>query len=263
MFQDIKNTVGRWGAIATAALALAGCSRNGPETAPAKEPLSLTNTSLPAAPRISPDPRIIAVLKDQKLPAQVLQALKNPDVQSTLHRIATSAENPESYVRNAPYASQESVVVLQHLLNMGRGAAITNALNYAAQREQTARQMHASDAPRAERYRQEAEGMRRYATRAPGALKLDGDYGVASHNLRGFFTMVYNMTSGGQFPHVQVDKGANNTAIGPKTLNLLFRNDPGLGYLLLADPATYRVSLDSPTNGQAATNGVGKALHGK
>jgi hypothetical protein len=262
MFQDVRNAIGRLGAIATAALALTGCSRSNPETNTKAH--SLTNVTLPTAPLIAPDQRIIALLKDPKLPVQVVNALKNPEVQATLHRIATNTENPESYVRNAPYASTECVVVLQHLLNVGRGAAITNALNYAEGIKQRARAIARSDPGRSEELFKTANGIRRYAERAPSLLKPDGRYGPDSHNLRGFLTQVENIVSGLTFPHKKVDVGANDTAIGPMTLNLLFRYDRGVGYLLLADPATYKVSVDALTNSSlATTNSVRRVTKSK
>lgn len=262
MFQDVRNAIGRLGAIATAALALTGCSRSNPETNTKAH--SLTNLTLPTAPLIAPDQRIIALLKDPKLPVQVVNALKNPEVQAILHRIATNTENPESYVRNAPYASTECVVVLQHLLNVGRGAAITNALNYGEGREKRARDIAPSDPIGSGRLLDEANRIRRYAQRAPSPIQEDGDYGRESHNLRGFITQVENWVSGGTFLHKKVDEGQSDTKIGSRTLNLLFRSDPGLRYLLLADPAMYQVSLQALTNSSpATTNSVRRVTKSK
>lgn len=252
-------------AIGTAAVGLTACSPKQPDTkstAHAAPTPSLTNASLPAAPKITADPKIIAVLKDPKIPAEVRSALLNPDVQSTLHWIATSSASPVTYVRNADYANPECVKVLQHLLNAGREAAITNALNYAAGREKAAQSPPPNDpyhGHRAEAYREEAKWLKSYALHAPPQLKTDGDYGRASHTLRGFITQVANTTSARQFQHVKVDVGANDTAIGPKTLNLLFRSSPGIAYALMSDPTVYSVSVGE--YGRAAQSDPGHTPH--
>jgi hypothetical protein len=252
--RDPEATLSRRGFLATAVTAIAaGCSPD-----PQKATPSLTNSTLPAVPKIVADQRIIRVLQDPKVPAVVLDALKNPEVHATLHRIATSSQNPVSYVRNAPYANSDCVVVLQHLLNLGREAAITQLLNYAEGLKQAARSMPPESSDKAASLQAEATGLQRYANRAPAALKLDGDYGPASHRLRGFFTMVKNIVSGLTFPHTKVDTGANDTAIGPLTLNALFQHDPGIGYVLLADPDTYRASLAALPPSPTTTNSIGK-----
>jgi hypothetical protein len=78
-------------------------------------------------------------------------------------------------------------------------------------------------------------------------LALDGDFGRRCHKRRALITQVANITS--NFPHTKEDSGANDTAIGPRTLRLLTETKPEFRRYFEADFAVVALSHDEAARG--------------
>lgn len=236
---QLRNTTA---ALVTAVTLLTGCGKS-PEPVSKDQDSNLAKSTLPAAPLISANPAIVALFSDTKIPAEVRESLANPRVHNILHSIWESKDSamPISYVRNvhAPADGVATVKVLQHLLNnalpptIEKGRIHHNALLTEAQGDTS-------------RFKEDklaaAAWMNKYLSQAPAPLKIDGDYGPGSHKLRAFITQVANDTS--HFPHAKEDRGANDTAIGPRTLKLLTETTPGFQAYFGSDFAVVALSFD-------------------
>jgi hypothetical protein len=219
--KDISNHIRNTAAVlATAATLLTGCHKRTEAVAPEKEGASLAKASLPAVPALAPDREVTALFRDPGLPAEVRSSLMNPRVHAILQGIWESGktQQPLSYVRNAyePHEGAQTVVVLQHLLNVGlpasiqQGEAHHHALLKLAQTQ--ASPWRADTLSR-------AKWLKSYLETPAPPLALDGDFGRRCHKRRAMITQIANITS--NFPHSKEDAGANDTAIGPRTLRLL------------------------------------------
>lgn len=213
----IKNTAA---ILATAATLLTGCHKRTEAVAPENEGANLAKASLPVAPALAPDKQITALFLDPRLPAEVRSSLMNPRVHTILQGIWESGktQQPFSYVRNAyePHEGAQAVVVLQHLMNVSlpsivrQGEAHHTALLKLAQTQAS---------PWRADTLATAKWLKSYLETPAPPLALDGDFGRRCHKRRAMITQIANITS--NFPHSKEDAGANDTAIGPRTLRLL------------------------------------------
>jgi len=218
----------------------AGCSPEQGRPVPEQNAHSLTNATLPVAPKAMPNEAVVGLFLNPRVPSSVKQALLNPGTHDILHRIVTSDENgqPFSYNRHLhqQYGGKDTIIVIQHLLNESRDIAIKRGNDFAKKLDidagSVALPVHAK------RLRDEAKALREYVKHAPKPVALDGDYGARSHSVRAFTTMVENWVTKYEvrFNHQKEDRGANDTAIGPQTFKrIFFRADPAIGAALLGD----------------------------
>lgn len=239
--KDISTQVRTTAAmLATAATLFTGCQKRPEAVAPDKG-ADLAKASLPTAPALAPDKEITALFLDNGLPREVRSALVNPQVHAILHGIWESGktEQPISYVRNAyaPADGAQTVVVLQHLMNVAlpsivqQGRAHHNELLKVAETQ-------------AMPWRQDTLGtaawLKSYLDAPLPPLGLDGDFGRRCHKRRAMMTQIANLTS--HFPHTKEDAGANDTAIGPRTLRLFTETTPAFRRFFEADFAVVVLS---------------------
>lgn len=220
---DLIAQMRRTAAIVTATVGLlTGCEKKAsPDTDRVRSPdPTLAANTLPARPQVEPNESIVKLFSDTSLPQSVRHALYHPAVHGILSEIwhTASHSEPMTYHRNAyePEAGREVVKVLQFLLNENlpiarqKGAAHAAALEEKAVKDASPFKADAVAA---------AQWIKNFLKRAPKAIAIDGDFGKTSHHARAFITQIANITD--HFPHKREDSGANDTAIGPRTLKLL------------------------------------------
>lgn len=243
---QVRNTAA---VVATAVTLLTGCQKRAEVSAP--EPSGeQVRATLPAAPALSSDKQLAALFSDPALPAEVRSSLMNSRVHAILQNIWESGktEQPISYIRNA-YPSAEgaqTVIVLQHLLNealpltLEKGTKHYDALLKLA-------------ATQSSRWREDtlshARALKSYLDLPASPLALDGDFGRRCHKRRAVITQIANITS--NFPHSKEDAGANDTAIGPRTLRLLTESRPELRRYFESDFAVVVLSHNEAVNGSS------------
>lgn len=249
--KDISTQVRNTAAIiATAATLITGCQRRSEVVAPEKG-TNLAKASMPAGPTLSSDKGITALLRDPSLPVEVRASLMNPRVHAILQGIWESGrtEQPISYVRNA-YPSTEgaqTVIVLQHLLNV----ALPPTLQHGREHYEAMMKLAATQTSRwRDDTVSQARWLKSYLDTPAAPLALDGDFGRRCHKRRAMITQIANITS--HFPHSKEDAGANDTAIGPKTLRLLTETKPEFRRYFEADFAVVALSHDEAVSASSA-----------
>jgi hypothetical protein len=239
MSTQIRTTVA---VLATAATFLTGCHKR-PETVAPEQGENLTTLTLPAAPVVAADKELAALFRDAGLPGEVRASLMDPAVHAILRGIWESGktEQPFSYVRNAypPDEGGKTVIVLQHLLNVALEPIIERG------REHHKSLLSAADSqssPWREDTLASARWLKAYLDTPTQPLALDGDFGRRSHTRRAMLTQIANVTS--HFPHVKEDGGANDTAIGPRTLRLFTETKPEFRRYFEADFEMVQLSYE-------------------
>jgi hypothetical protein len=182
-----------------------------------------------------------ALFLDRSLPPQVRSALVNPRVHAILQGIWESGktEQPISYVRNGypPADGSQTVVVLQHLMNVALPSIVQQG------RAHHRELLKVADAQEV-RWRQDTLGraawLKSYLDAPLPPLDLDSDFGRRCHKRRAMMTQIANITS--HFPHAKEDAGANDTAIGPRTLRLFTDTKPEFRRYFEADFAAVALS---------------------
>ena len=226
--------------LATAATLLTGCHKR-PETVARDQGENLSTSTLPAAPVVAADKELAALFRDARLPSEVRDSLMDPAVHAILRGIWQSGktEQPFSFVRNAypPDEGVKAVVVLQHLLNVALESTIERGREYHASLLATA---ESQSSPWREDTLASARWLKAYLDTPTKPLVLDGDFGRGSHKRRAMNTQIANVPS--HFPHVKEDAGANDTAIGPRTLRLLTETKPEFRRYFEADFVTVQLS---------------------
>ena len=240
--------------LATAATLLTGCQKRSEVVTPEKG-ADLAKASLPTAPAFAPDHQITALFLDRSLPPEVRSALANPRVHAILQGIWESGktDQPFSYVRNGypPADGAQTVVVLQHLMNEALPSIVQHG------RAHHRELLKVADT-QAMPWRQDTIGMaawlKSYLDAPLPPLDLDGDFGRRCHKRRAMMTQIANITS--HFPHSKEDAGANDTAIGPRTLRLFTETKPAFRRYFEADSAAVTLSHNEavrlPDTGKAA-----------
>ena len=243
---QLRNTAA---IVATAATLFTGCQKRSEVVSP--EPgTNLAKASLLVSPALGADKQITALFHDPGMPAEVRASLMNPRVHAILHHIWESGktEQPVSYVRNGypPADGVQTVMVLQHLLNVAlpptlqQGRVLYDSLLKLAD-SQTSRW-------RSDTLTQ-AKWLKSYLDAPAAPLAVDGDFGPRCHKRRALLTQIANLTA--NFPHVKEDAGANDTAIGPRTLRLLTETKPEFRRYFESDFAVVALSYEEAANTQS------------
>jgi hypothetical protein len=215
---------------ATSLSLLSGCLKK--ESQPASEPESRVQTSvptLPTAPKVVADQRIVSFFLDEGIPATVKSAILNPGAHAALKAVLDSGNSgqPITYHRDAYPAEvgQDAVKVLQYLLN---GARIPAQEKGRKLIEEMTERAKGEKSPYKEDTLEGIKYLREWFGNPPTEVLIDGDYGRKSHTLRAWITQTENSVTGGRFVHNKQDSGASDTGIGHRTLALLLKYSPGL-----------------------------------
>ena len=207
---------------------------------------ALTNALLPAVPKATANEAIVKVMLSPEISYDVKKALLNPKAHDILNGIIFSAEQgaPLTYRRNdhPNEDGRDCVKIIQYLLNSSRDFALQKGNTLITKLEQ---QIKATPEQEARWLKEEHKSLKFMIERAPAHVKIDGDYGPASHKERAWVTYMEWQFTRHQtpFPHSVADKGANDTKIGPRTFKeILFRAEPGIGVTISSEWQTVLLS---------------------